>query len=90
MAIGLNLDQLIHLPVETKSGQLLGKIEDIEINPDSQRVSQYIVKSSNLVNRLTMPKLIISPSQVVSLDKEKMVVVDSVSPGTVLAKTATS
>lgn len=74
----LNGQQLKNLSVVTKSGQLLGKIKDIEINTDTQNISKYVVKSNQITKRLAGKELIISPSQVISIDNQKMVVEDNV------------
>ena len=74
----LTLKQLKNLPIYTKSNDCLGKIEDIEINSQTQNISLYIVKSSQLTKRLADKKLLIAASQVISLDNKKMVVEDGV------------
>lgn len=71
---------LIGLPVQTKSGLLLGKIRGFEIESDGQNILCYIVKSRNLIDKLLTEKvgeIIISRNQVVSLDEKKMVVDDA-------------
>lgn len=74
----LTAKQLKNLPVFTKSNDCLGKIKEVEINSDTQNVSKYIVKSSQMTKRLVGGELIINPSQVVSIDRQKMVVEDNV------------
>ncbi|MFA5129147.1 MAG: hypothetical protein WC445_04305 [Patescibacteria group bacterium] len=71
---------LIGLPVQTKSGLLLGKIGSFEIESDTQTVLRYIVKSRNLISKLLSEKvseIIISRNQVIFLDEEKMIVDDA-------------
>jgi len=72
------LNKLINLPVYTKSGENLGKLKEIEIDTNTHQISNYLVKSSQMINRLSTKQLIIKPSQVVGVDKEKMIVEDSV------------
>ena len=74
----LNLKQLKNLPVYTQSNDCLGKIEEVEINSQTQGISNYIIKSSQLTKRLSDKKLIISSSQVVSIDNQKMIVEDGI------------
>lgn len=74
----LNYSQLIHLSVETQSGQYLGKIISFEIDPLSQSIVYYHVKSG-LIKGLDKKELIIHQNQVISISKEKMIVEDNVS-----------
>ena len=67
----------LHLLVETESGQQLGHVIDIELDPDSQKILAYIVKTKSLLSRMTRSALIIAPSQVISISEEKMVVENS-------------
>jgi len=80
----INLSKLKNLPVYTKSGQFLGKIEDLKFDAESQAIVNYIIRSGGLVNRLTEPKLIINVKQVVNLTDEKMEVEDNLSFGNVV------
>ena len=70
--------QLKNLPVYTKSNNFLGKIKDIEINGDDHYIDKYVIKSSDMVKRISGKEIIISPGQVVSLDERKMIVEDNV------------
>ncbi len=72
----LSYRQLKNLPVYTKNNDFLGKIKDLEINSDTQNVSKYIIKSSQITKRLVGKELIINPSQVISIDNQKMIVED--------------
>lgn len=70
----------IGLPVETKSGLVLGKIRSFEIESDTQTISQYVVKSRNLISKLLseeVQEIIIGRNQVISIDEKKMVVDDN-------------
>lgn len=75
----INYKNLIGLPVETKSGLLLGKIKSFEIDNETQTISQYVVKSRSLISKLLreeVGEIIIGRNQVLSIDGEKMVVED--------------
>ena len=74
----LTTDNLINLPVYTQSGEILGKIKEIEIDPSTQAISRYFIKSNQMIKRLSAKQLIIRPNQVISLDKRKMIVEDAV------------
>lgn len=75
----LTTKDLISLPVETKSGEKLGKIAALEIDCETQQIVCYYVKSSNPIKDLVFQdQLIISPTQVISITAEKMVVEDNV------------
>lgn len=69
--------ELINLPVETKSGHKIGRLADFEVDDINQKITTYFVKSHNPIKGLFKDELIISNSQVISLDKEKMIVDDN-------------
>lgn len=75
-----SLKQLKNLPVYAKNGQFLGKIWDIEIESESQTISKYIVRPNLAMANLLAPKLIVKPSQVVVIEKTKMIVEDTAIP----------
>ncbi|RJR30982.1 PRC-barrel domain containing protein [Candidatus Parcubacteria bacterium] len=72
----LENQDLINLPVYTKSGRFLGRINHFEIDEGSQSIIRYFVKSG-LIQNLWKKQLIIHRSQVISITKEKMTVDDS-------------
>lgn len=75
----INYKNLIGLPVETKSGLLLGKIKSFEIESETQTIFQYIVKSRSLISKFLsegVGEIVIGCNQVLSLDKEEMIVED--------------
>jgi len=74
----LSWEQLHGLPVQTQSGQKLGAIESIEIDAEAHLVIHYVVKPSISLLTLFKKPFLISRSQVVLLNQEKMIVHDSV------------
>ncbi len=77
----IHYKKLIGLPVETKSGLLLGKIKNFEVETETQQIARYTVKTRNLIDNLLSEKtseLVIGRAEVVSLGEEKMVVEDAV------------
>jgi uncharacterized protein YrrD len=70
----ISYGQLKKLPVETKSGDMLGHVGDVVIDVDGQNIAQYEVKSSMLSTK----KYIISREQVVSITSKKVIVEDAV------------
>ena len=74
----LSNDNIIKLPVFTKSGDKLGQVSHFEVDTISQQIVKYYVKSGGLVNELLRKdkELIIDQSQVISISAEKMVVED--------------
>lgn len=76
--MNLKTKDLIGLPVFTQSNQALGKICDFELDPTIQKITKYYVKSGKLIKELLAKELIISSEQVISIDKEKMIVEDNV------------
>lgn len=73
----INNKQLVGLPVETESGQSLGRICGWELMADGSTISHYEVRPSILFLHITK-RFLISPSQVISVDSERMVVEDNV------------
>lgn len=67
----------LRLPVHTVSGQALGSVVDVTIDPDTQSVIQYHVKPSRLVPDAMWSPLLIHHSQVVSISADGMVVDDA-------------
>jgi hypothetical protein len=64
-----------NLPVETASGTSIGKLVGVELDSETHRVTFYHVRrKGGLVS--SGPELLISPTQVVLLTNEKMVVED--------------
>ena len=81
----INFKDLNDLPVETRAGQTLGKLEGIIIDIDSQSIHQYIVKPSGIKN-IFVKELLISREQVVSINKNKIIVEDGTYSSTQKAK----
>ena len=74
----LSSDNLIDLPVYTKSNQHLGQIHSFEIDADTQTILQYHVHGSNIIkNIIQRNDLLIHRSQVVEITSEKMIVGDN-------------
>lgn len=67
---------LINLPVYTQSGKHLGRISDFEADIDTHTISCYYVKTG-MIKGLWHQQLMITPTQVISVSKEKMVVEDN-------------
>ena len=74
----LNHKELINLPVYTESDQHLGKISDFEIEASSNYIVKYYIKPESLIKELVSKELIVSSEQVISVDKEKMIVEDNI------------
>ncbi|MCX6785241.1 MAG: PRC-barrel domain-containing protein [Candidatus Komeilibacteria bacterium] len=81
----LSVRRIKNLPVGTKSGQILGKIKDFEVNSETQAISKYLVKSNKLAPLLIAPELIIDASQVISLTDKQLTVEDAVVKEGILA-----
>jgi sporulation protein YlmC with PRC-barrel domain len=70
----IDYHQLIKIPVETESGVGLGRVIGLELDTEKQAVMKYIVAQS----KFFAEKLFISPSQIVRITAEKIVVEDAV------------
>ena len=68
----------LRLPVRTESGQPLGSVVDVSIDPDTQSVRHYHVKPNRLVPDVVWSPLLIHRDQVVSITSKGMVVDDAV------------
>jgi len=71
-------DEIIGLPVETKSGQRLGKVSGFVLDNESQKIIHYLVKKTGLLAGITKKDLLVHYEQVILITKEKMVVDDNV------------
>lgn len=74
----MNARRIIGLSVETRHGKHLGKVIDVDIDPENHVVSKYAVSSAPLVRQFLtdVAELYVDPSQVLSITSKKMVVVD--------------
>lgn len=73
----LSSQQLIGLPVYTKSGKHLGQIVSLSIETDIGQVTHFHVRTG-LISGLWHQELLIAREQVLSIDEDRMVVDDSV------------
>lgn len=78
---------LIDLPVYTKSGNRLGKVDGFEFDTDSQSIIRYYVRSGDILEIIRHQKeLIVHRDQVAEITKERMVVDDLLGAEAVKAK----
>lgn len=81
----LKKQEIINLPVYTQSGQHLGKVVDFEIASQTHTIEKYVIRNNTIVGSILQKDLLISPSQVISISKNKMVVEDTLTKEQVLA-----
>jgi sporulation protein YlmC with PRC-barrel domain len=62
------------MPVCTKSGIKLGKISDVEIDPEKHLIFSYKIKNNFLSSKF----LLIKPAQIVGIINKKIIVDDAV------------
>ena len=67
----------LRVSVRTESGQALGHVVDVEIDPETHAVVAYHVKGSRLMPDLVSAPLVIAPAQIVSLNEHEMIVEDA-------------
>ena len=77
----LNSGKIINLPVETQSGQQLGRVESFNLETESQSVLEYLIKPSNLVAGLIKGDFIIPRGQVIDITNKKLIVEDNIVGG---------
>lgn len=70
----LSRKQLIGLSVVTKDGRYLGRVKDFQLDVSSSQITNYIVSSSQLVEKILAKDLVINKNQVISIDEHEMVV----------------
>lgn len=75
--------KIIGLQVVTKSGDILGRVSNFEVEIASHAILRYYVGGNNVFKKIIFDKLIIHRDQVVSIDDKKMLVLDSVVGGSV-------
>lgn len=75
----ISSNDIVNVPVFTVSGKHLGRVSsfDLESEAGAMVISRFYVRTG-LIKGLWHEQLIIHYSQVVSLDREKMVVEDAV------------
>jgi uncharacterized protein YrrD len=71
-------NNLLNLPVETASGKALGIVSGVDVDADTHAVKMYRVKSRGLIKGLLNDELLVAANQVISINKERMVVNDNV------------
>ncbi|MEK7158481.1 MAG: PRC-barrel domain-containing protein [Patescibacteria group bacterium] len=77
----MTMKRLFQLPVQTQSGQDLGRVVDAEIHAETHQIMKYDVASPSLLRGLLPSQpLMIDYRQVIQITEEKMVVEDSVQP----------
>ncbi len=77
----------LRLSVMTESGQALGSVVDITIDPDTQSIIMYHVKPNRLVPDVVWSPLLIHRNQVVEINEKHMIVDDAVGRSTSAAPT---
>lgn len=74
----MNAISVLGIPVRTVSGQHLGRVIDVVVDPETHGVLQYEVRTTRLLG--VGKTHLIAQSQVVSLSEESMVVLDAATP----------
>ena len=70
--------ELRNVPVETKSGTMLGKLSGYIMDSGSHMVVQYVVKKAHPLAKILPSELLIHSDQVISIEPDKIVVDDAV------------
>jgi sporulation protein YlmC with PRC-barrel domain len=72
----LSVQDVLHMPVYTSMGQYLGKVVDVLLDTDDQRIIEIQVRTKGIAG-LVQDKLIIHRSQIVSMKEDKITVEDA-------------
>jgi sporulation protein YlmC with PRC-barrel domain len=70
--------EIKNLPVYGKSNSKIGRVIGFDLDSESQSVIRYHVKPQQVIKNIFRGNLIISREQVIEINKEKMIVDDSV------------
>lgn len=73
----INSKLLLGLVVKTQSGQKLGVVRSVNIDIENHLIKQYVVGLKAVPDFLA-GELLISPTQVISINESEMVVEDAV------------
>lgn len=68
--------KLIGIKVECKNGVELGKLAGFNIDTDNHLIVNYRVKTKISIEKIFDNLLLVSPSQVIEIKKDKMIVED--------------
>ncbi len=68
------------LTARIKSGQILGRVISIEVDPATGRIEHFVVASQYVLPRLLDKTLIIAWSQVIEWKEDEIIVADAVLP----------
>ena len=71
-------EKLNNLPVETRSGQGIGRVYGLDVETESSLVKNYRVKSKGIIKGFLASELLISRDEVISISEDKMIVDDAV------------
>ncbi len=75
----IDLEQMIGIDVETKNGFILGKLDGLVLETESQTIHQYKVKQSG-ISHIFDNEILIHKNQIISIEKNKITVDDSTIP----------
>lgn len=82
-------DQVRGLPAFTESGERVGTVHGFVLDVGTQEVVQYVIARARTIRSPFGRELLVSRTQVVSLDEEKLVIEDGgVEVAELLAETA--
>lgn len=70
--------ELRNVPVETRSGTVLGKLSGYVMDSESHKVIQYVVKKAHPLAKILPSELFVHSDQVISIGLERIVVDDAV------------
>ncbi len=68
------------LTARIKSGQVLGRVISIEVDPATGRIEHFVVASQYVLPRLLDKTLIVAWSQVIEWKEDEIIVADAVLP----------
>lgn len=72
----LQIKDLKNLPVYTERNIYLGKVTKVKLDKFSNNIEKIFVKPSNIVERIFKGELEISQNQIISIEKDKIIVKD--------------
>jgi len=85
----ISAHNLLTLPVYTESGTILGRIVDVELDPEDLHVERFRVQPGGLKGFL-QEEFLIHRTQVIRIEDKRVIVDDTMTPKTVSSKQPTA
>lgn len=72
----INSDKFIGLRVVTQSGQVVGRVHNIEFDIDTLKIINILVSQSNILDKILDHDLVISINSIIKITKKEVLIED--------------